>query len=86
MVSSISSIWFISLSQLWNLCNICCIQQSLQQYCGCWGPGAILVQRYIPHQCMHCFVVVPVLCLLFYAVALLSLQIAILDVSLPPKP
>ena len=87
MVSSISSIWFISLSQV--LESVQHLLHSAEFAAILWllGPWGHPCPAFnIPHQCMHCFVIVPVLCLLFYVVTLLSLQIAILDVSLPPKP
>ena len=73
----------LCLSQLLAPCSICCVLQSLQQYCcGCQGPGAILIQQYTlsVHALFH---QVPVLCLLFYSMGFLSLRIAVLGVSSP---
>ena len=50
---------------------------------GALGPSS---SSGIPYQCMRCSFIVPVLCLLFYTVALLSLQIAALDISFPLPP
>ena len=63
--------------------SICCVLQSLQQYCcGCWDLGAILIQQYT--LSVHAlFQHVPVLCLLFYSMGFLSLRMVFLGVSSP---
>ena len=63
-------------------CCVCCILYHSQQYCGCWGTGAVLVQQYTPVHVL--FYHVLALCSLFYSVALLSLRIA--DLCIPPTP
>ena len=50
---------------------------------GALGPSS---SSGIPYQCMRCSFIVPVLRLLFYTVALLSLQIAAPDISFPFPP
>ena len=63
--------------------SICCVLQSLQQYCcGCQGLRAVLIQWYTlsVHALFHH---VPVFCLLFYSMGFLSLRTAFLGVSSP---
>ena len=81
MVYSISNIWFMSQPAV----RICAVFVAFSRVCsstvvvGALGPSS---SSGIPYQCMRCSFIVPVLCLLFYTVALLSLQIAVLDLSL----
>ena len=86
MVSSISNIWFMSLSQL--LESVQCLLHSAEFAAALWLLGPWGHPHPVVYLISACIVLSLYLCCvwLFYTVALLSLQIAVLDISPPPPP